>query len=116
MMATAAAAFTVLVALLHFLFMAGETIGWDQMARRFGFSKDEAETTRMLAINQGFYNGAVSCVLLWALFAGHPATVTAMLLFVIAMSVVGALTARWSIIIIQGAPAVVALALHLAAG
>ncbi len=114
-MATAALAATLLVAVLHLLFFAMETVGWDKMARGFGYKKDGIELTRSLAMNQGFYNGGVAALLVWAVFAGQAATAVALLLFVIAMAVVGAVTAKWTIFLVQGLPAVLALALHLLA-
>ena len=46
----------------------------------------------------------------WALVAGHGPPATAMLVYVVAMAVVGALSVRWTILVIQGVPAGVALA------
>ena len=95
---------------LHLLFALAETVGWKGMARRFGYSKAQTETTKMLALNQGFYNAGLACVLGWAIATGHDATVIAMLIYVVAMAVVGAVSARWTIFVIQGVPALVALA------
>ena len=114
-MATAALVATLGVAVLHLLFLAMETVGWSKMARGFGYKRDEVELTRTLAANQGFYNGGVACLLVWAALTGQAATVTALMLFVIAMAIVGAITAKWTILVIQGAPAALALALHLLA-
>lgn len=102
-----------IVVALHFVFLFAETVGWNQMARRFGYSKEGAELTRSLALNQGFYNGGLAALLAWALLTGQAATVVALLVFVLAMAVVGAISARWTILVIQGLPAAVALAANL---
>ena len=99
------------VVALHLLFALAETVGWTQMARRFGYSKEQADTTRPLALNQGFYNAGLAAVLGWALAMGHGETVIAMLAYVVAMAVVGAVSVRWTIFVIQGVPALIALGL-----
>lgn len=98
------------VALLHYGFAFSEIVRWDQMAARFGFSPEAAQTTRSLALNQGAYNAAVATVLVWAVLTGRRSTVAAMLLFVLAMAVVGALSVSSTIMVVQGVPALVALA------
>ena len=47
-----------LAALLHVYIFVMESITWTSARTRavFGTTKDEAETTRLLAFNQGFYN------------------------------------------------------------
>lgn len=94
---------------LHVIFGLAESVGWSQLARRFGYSREATETTRALALNQGAYNGGVAVVLGWALATGQGPTALAMLAFVVAMSIVGALSVRWTIFVLQGVPAVVAL-------
>lgn len=99
-----------LVILLHVLFGLAESVGWSKMARRFGYSKEATEQTRPLALNQGAYNAGIAGVLAWALITGQVPTIVALLVFIVAMAVVGAVTVRGSIFIIQGLPAVAALA------
>lgn len=99
-----------IVVVLHVVFGLAESVGWSQMARRFGYSPEATEQTRRLALNQGAYNAGLAGVLAWALASGHGATVTAMLAYVVAMAVVGAASVRWTIFVVQGVPALVALA------
>lgn len=106
-----ATAFAWIVVALHLVFAAAESVGWNQMARRFGYDREATETTRVLAMNQGAYNAGLAGVLAWALVAGEQTTVVAMLVYVLAMAIVGAVTARGSILVIQGGPAAVALVL-----
>lgn len=108
MLATVATVATWLVVLLHIAFALGESVGWDTMARRF---RIDAEATRALALNQGAYNAGLASVLAWALLTGQAATVTAMLLYVVAMSIVGGLSVRPTIFLFQGVPALLALGL-----
>jgi len=100
-----------IVVVLHVVFATAESIGWSQMGRRFGLSADAIEHTRALAANQGAYNLGLAVVLGWALATGQDRTVIAMLLYVVAMSLVGAATVRWSILVVQGVPAALALVL-----
>ncbi|TGD86570.1 DUF1304 domain-containing protein [Mycolicibacterium sp. CH28] len=57
-MTTAALIFAGLAALLHVYIFVMESLTWTTPRTRavFGTSAEEAETTRMLAFNQGFYN------------------------------------------------------------
>ncbi len=102
-----------IVVVLHLLFGAAESIGWSGMARRFGYNREQTQTTRVLALNQGAYNAGIACLLAWALVTGQGATVVALLAFVVAMAIVGAVSASWSIILVQGLPALLALAATL---
>ena len=102
-----------LVVVLHVAFCLGETVGWSVMAGRLGMTAEGTELTRSLALNQGFYNLGVAALLAWALVTKRGATVVAMLLFVVAMSVVGATSVRWTIFVAQGVPAVLAVVLWL---
>jgi putative membrane protein len=82
--------------------------------RTFGHSREDAEQTKVLAMNQGLYNGGVAVLLSWALLDHRAATVDALLIFIIAMGVVGGLTAKPIIIAFQSVPATLALlARHL---
>jgi len=99
-----------LVVVLHCGFFVMESILWSSPAvmRIFGTTVDTAEATRVLALNQGFYNlGAAG--LLVALYAmGNPMGVMGTLLFLACMGLVGAITANWRIILVQTLPALLA--------
>ena len=98
------------VVALHVLFGLAESVGWSGMARRFGYDREKTEVTRALALNQGAYNAGLAGVLAWALLTGRTDTAMAMLVYVLMMAIVGALSVRWTIFVVQGVPAVVALA------
>ncbi len=107
---------TAIVAALHVAFAAGESIGWTAFASRFGYSKEKIEHTRALALNQGAYNLGVAVMLGIALGTGDWSTVQVILGFIIAMAIVGAVSVRWTIFVVQGLPAVIALGLVMTSG
>lgn len=103
------------VAAAHVIFMVLESVLWTTPTGRriFAQTVDGAEATRVLALNQGVYNGGVAALLVWAMVTGRPATAAALLVFIIAMGIVGAVTAKPTILVAQALPAAVALALVL---
>lgn len=119
-MIIAAQAVAAVVALLHAYFLVLEMFLWTKPAGRkaFGMNAQQAEATRVLAANQGLYNGFLSAGLVWGLMqgaAGVP-TLTFFLACVLVAGVYGALTASRKILFIQGLPALIGLAmLHLPA-
>jgi putative membrane protein len=105
----------VIVALLHAYFLVLEMFLWDKPfgRRTFGMSKEKAEITKPLAMNQGLYNGFLAAGLLWSLAAGTPLKIF-FLGCVIVAGVFGALTASRKILWVQALPGAAALALVLA--
>lgn len=105
-------AFAIFVAVAHVLFMVLETFLWTTPAvrRRFGQTAEQAEATKVLAANQGVYNGALAAALLWSVFTGQVATTTVLLAFVVVVGVYGGYSAKRSILVIQALPAAIALA------
>lgn len=108
MIATLAA---ITVALLHVAFAAGESVGWTAFARRLGYDSARIEATRPLALNQGAYNFGIGAMLGYATWTEAWPAVHMLLLFIVAMSIVGALSVRWTIFVVQGVPAIIALSL-----
>jgi putative membrane protein len=104
----------VLIAALHFWFLALEMFLWDKPIglRTFGMSAEEAALTKPLAMNQGLYNGFLAAGLLWGLVAGAAVTIF-FLGCVIVAGVFGALTASSKILWVQAVPGVIALLLVL---
>ena len=99
------------VAVAHLWFMVLESVLWTRPFGRktFGQTREDAEKTRVLALNQGLYNGGVAVLLAWAALDHRGATVDALLIFVIAMGIVGGITAKPIIIAFQAVPAALAL-------
>jgi putative membrane protein len=104
-----------LVAALHFYFMILEMFLWDKPAgmRAFGHSPEDAATTKLLAANQGLYNGFLVAGLVWGLIlgaAGGPQKVF-FLGCVIVAGIYGAITVARKILFVQAVPATITLAL-----
>jgi len=106
-------AFAILVAVLHVVFMVFETFLWTTpgVRRRFGQTAEQAETTKVLAANQGVYNGALAAALIYSVFTAQAATTTVLLAFVVVVGVYGGYSAKKSILVLQALPAAIALAL-----
>ena len=104
----------VVIAALHFWFLALEMFLWDKPIglRTFGMSAEEAALTKPLAMNQGLYNGFLAAGLLWGLVAGDAVTIF-FLGCVIVAGVFGALTASRKILWVQAVPGAIALLLVL---
>lgn len=117
-MSTVAVIAVAIVAALHVGFFVLESFLWDRPTGRrvFGHRPEEAQVTRVLALNQGVYNAFLAAGLVWALLA--PATLavdlaTFFLGCVVVAGVVGGLSAARAILVVQAAPALVALGLVL---
>ena len=108
------------VAALHVWILVLEMFLWTspQGRRAFGTTPEFATATRVLAANQGLYNGFLAAGLIWALFLGLGAGGRAIALFFLACVAIaglyGAATASRRILVIQTVPAVLAGAAVLA--
>jgi putative membrane protein len=102
-----------LVALLHVYFLVLETFLWRTRARRiFGMSAEKAEATAQLAGNQGLYNGFLAAGLVWALLSG-PELVPRATFFLVCVAIAGVyggMSVQRTILLVQGVPALLALA------
>ena len=111
------------VALLHAYFLVLEMFLWTKpIGRRvFGLTPEFAAASKTLAANQGLYNGFLSAGLIWGLIgglagsAGHVGVQIFFLACVIVAGVYGGATVNKRIVLVQAVPALVALALVLAA-
>jgi len=104
-----------LVALLHVYFLVLEMFLWDKPAglRAFGQTREAAAASRVLAANQGLYNGFLAAGLFWGLSlgAGGSGVKVFFLLCVLIAGVFGAATASRKILYVQAVPAAVGLLL-----
>lgn len=104
-----------LVAIEHIYILILEMFLWTsaRARRAFGMSKEEAESTKVLAANQGLYNGFLAAGLLWGLAHSHAEFAFQVQVFflgcVMVAAVYGAATAKKSILIVQGLPATLAM-------
>ena len=107
-----------LVALLHAWFLVLEMFLWTKPAgrRAFGTTQEMAEQSKVLAMNQGLYNGFLAAGLFWGLSLGDAgrSVVVFFLLCVIAAGVFGAATANIKILYAQAVPGIIALGVLLA--
>lgn len=101
-----------LVAIIHLAILVLEMFLWEAPpGRAFNLSADFARQTRVLAANQGLYNGFLAAGLAWGLWLGAPGVqvVIFFLACVLAAGIFGALTASRKILYIQALPALLAL-------
>jgi putative membrane protein len=116
-MAVLASILVAVVAMLHLYFLVLEMFLWDTPfgRRSFGMSAEQSAATKVLAANQGLYNGFLAAGLAWGLWLADG---RAVLLFflgcVIVAGLFGAATASRKILWVQALPAALAMAAVLA--
>ena len=117
-MSVIAAVLVVLVAVLHAWFLVLEMFLWTRPAglKTFRNTPEKAETTRVLAANQGLYNGFLAAGLFWGLFTAQWNVVVFFLSCVIVAALYGAYSVNKRIFFVQGVPAIGALAAVLYVG
>lgn len=103
------------VALQHIGFLVLEMFFWTRPIgmKIFNLTPDLAQHSAALAANQGLYNGFLAAGLIWGLLRktdGFSIKVFFLSCVVVA-GVFGAITAKTSILFVQGAPAMLALVL-----
>jgi putative membrane protein len=108
-----------LVALLHVGFLVLEMFLWDKPAglRAFGLTPEAAAASKVLAANQGLYNGFLAAGLAWGLALGPGGYAVKMFFLscVLVAGVYGAATASRKILFVQALPAAIGIACLLAA-
>ncbi|MBJ7554462.1 DUF1304 domain-containing protein [Marinomonas spartinae] len=114
---------TALIALLHIYILVLEMALWDKPKgmKVFGLKKEFAQATKVMASNQGLYNGFLAAGLIWGLilttFEQAVAQGQAIQIFflscVVVAGVFGAITSSKKILFVQGLPGAVALVLVL---
>ena len=104
-----------IVAIEHLAFLVLEMFLWTEPLgmRVFDLTPEFAAASAPLAMNQGLYNGFLAAGLVWGLVSKQNglAIKTFFLVCVIVAGIFGGLTAKATIVIVQGAPALLALAL-----
>jgi putative membrane protein len=108
-----------LIALIHVNILVLEMFLWDKPAglRAFGQTPEAAKASKVLAANQGLYNGFLAAGLFWGLSlgAGGIGIKVFFLCCVLAAGLYGAVTANRKILFVQAIPAAIGLALVLLA-
>ena len=109
-----------LIAALHLYILWFEMFAWESRGPKIfrQFSADMFPKTKVMAANQGLYNGFLAAGLIWSLLIGDPAwashVATFFLVCVLVAGLYGAATASRRILYVQAVPAALALiALHL---
>lgn len=101
------------VAAIHLYILVLEMFLWNTKTGRkaFNLSADFARETRVLAANQGLYNGFLAAGLLWGLWLGERgiSVIFFFLICVLIAGVFGAVTASRKILYIQAIPALAAI-------
>ena len=105
-----------LVALLHVYFLIMEMFLWTKPIglKAFGLTPERAESSKVLAMNQGLYNGFLAAGLLWGINGGGFHVTFFFLVCVIIAGIFGGITANRKILLVQALPGIIALVLiHL---
>lgn len=114
-----AEALVLLIALLHCYILVLEMFLWQTPHGRrvFRLTPEMAAATRVLAANQGLYNGFLAAGLFWGLWLGSAGQGVRIffLLCVLAAGIFGGLTASRRILLVQGLPALIGVVLSLVA-
>ena len=104
-----------LVAALHVYFLVLEMFLWDKPLglKAFGQTLEQAQRSKVLAANQGLYNGFLAAGLVWGLTQGSAGLEikTFFLCCVLVAGLYGAATASRKILYIQAMPAALGLLL-----
>lgn len=119
-MATLAALVVAAVGLLHVYILILEMFLWDKPMgmKAFKQTRLQAEATKVLAANQGLYNGFLAAGLFWGLSLGDRGTPVQVffLLCVLVAGLYAGLTVGRKPLLIQTLPAAIGLGLLYAAG
>jgi putative membrane protein len=108
--------FTLFVALSHVGILVLEMFFWNHPIGQkiFEMTPAVAESSAVLAMNQGLYNGFLAAGLFWGLFKDSFDFKVFFLCCVVVAGIFGGMTAKTSIIFTQGLPALIALVLVIA--
>ncbi|HLA53005.1 MAG TPA: DUF1304 domain-containing protein [Flavitalea sp.] len=111
-----------LIAIEHLYILWLEMFAWTTRGKKTfkSLAPDLFEKTKVLAANQGLYNGFLAAGLIWSLFITNPDwsrnTALFFLYCVLVAGVFGGFTASRKIFLVQALPALITLLLILATG
>lgn len=119
-MKTAALILTAIVAFEHLYFLYLEMFQWTKprTMKAFGLDSDFAEKSKVLAANQGLYNGFLAAGLIWALVVNEGPLFLPLAVFFLSCVIVAGIYGAFStkkirLFYMQAVPAILALALVL---
>ncbi|WP_395633444.1 DUF1304 domain-containing protein [Flavobacterium sp.] len=104
-----------LIAVLHIYILWLEMFAWTTRAKKVfkTIPEEQFEKTKVLAANQGLYNGFLAAGLIWSLLIGEAIWSTNVAIFflgcVLVAGIYGALTASKRIFFVQAVPAILGL-------
>ncbi|MFC2127160.1 DUF1304 domain-containing protein [Bacteroidota bacterium] len=104
------------VALIHFYFMLLEMFLWTKPIglKSFGLKADFAEKTKVLAANQGLYNGFLAAGLVWSILTNNTSIAIFFLICVIIAGIYGSISLKnKKVFFIQSGPAIIAYIFNL---
>ena len=114
-MSTLANIVVAIIGLLHVYILVLEMFWWDKPRglRVFGQTLEAATASKVLAANQGLYNGFLAAGLFWGLWLGAAGTGVKVffLLCVLVAGLYGAATVGRKILFVQAVPAAIGLVL-----
>jgi putative membrane protein len=106
-----------LIAIIHVYIMLLEMLFWDKPygLRAFGQTQQVATASKVLAANQGLYNGFLAAGLFWGLSLGVEGQQVKVFFLscILTAGIYGAATANRKILFIQAIPAALGLAVLL---
>jgi len=112
--------FIALIALVHVYILILEMFLWDKPAgmKAFGHTPEKAAESKILAANQGLYNGFLAAGLMWGLYVGSAGTHIKIFFLgcILIAGLYGGFTAKFKILFIQAIPAAIGLTLVLLQG
>jgi putative membrane protein len=104
---------TFLVALLHIGIMVLEMFFWNHSVGQkiFSMTAEMAQSSEVLAMNQGLYNSFLGFGLLWGLISGNQSLKVFLLICITIAGIFGGLTANTNILYFQALPGFITLLL-----
>ncbi|AGH42496.1 DUF1304 domain-containing protein [Paraglaciecola psychrophila] len=104
---------TFLVALLHLGIMVLEIFFWNHPVGQkiFSMTAEVAQSSEVLAMNQGLYNSFLGFGLLWGLISGNQSLKVFLLICITIAGIFGGLTANTNIFYFQALPGFITLLL-----
>ncbi|HEY9674543.1 MAG TPA: DUF1304 domain-containing protein [Waterburya sp.] len=105
--------FVVITSLIHIILCVVEIFFWKEpvIHQRLGFPLEEALKVAPIVANAGLYNGFIAAGLIWGLISARTSDAVKIffLVCVIIAGIFGAVTLKWTTLVIQTAPGAIAL-------
>jgi Predicted membrane protein len=101
------------ISFLHFSIFVIEAFFWNKRLgiKSFNLTKSFADQTKVMAVNQGFYNAFLASGLLLSMLFKQTGPAIFVLCCVFIAGIVGGITSNKKILLIQSVPALIALVL-----